>query len=44
MIDTPLLDKRPQLPDEAARVKMIKPEDIAECALLCINRPPHVIV
>ena len=43
-IDTPLLDKRPQPPDAAARAKMMQPEDIAECALLCIHLPPHVIV
>jgi NAD(P)-dependent dehydrogenase (short-subunit alcohol dehydrogenase family) len=43
-IDTPLLNKRPQPPDPAARARMMKPEDIAECALLCINLPPRVVV
>jgi len=43
-IDTPLLDKRPQPPTPEARAKMMKPGDVAECALLCINLPPHVIV
>jgi NAD(P)-dependent dehydrogenase (short-subunit alcohol dehydrogenase family) len=43
-IDTPLLDKRPAPPDAAARSKMMKPEDIAECALLCIHLPPRAIV
>jgi len=43
-IDTPLLNKRPQPPDEAARARMMQPADIAECALLCINLPPRVIV
>ena len=43
-IDTPLLDKRPQPPPPEARTKMLKPGDVAECALLCINLPPHVIV
>jgi NAD(P)-dependent dehydrogenase (short-subunit alcohol dehydrogenase family) len=43
-IDTPLLDKRPQPPDPAARATMLRPEDVADCALFCINLPPHVIV
>lgn len=43
-IDTPLLNKRPTPPDDMARTKMMKPEDIAECALLCISLPPRVIV
>jgi NADP-dependent 3-hydroxy acid dehydrogenase YdfG len=43
-IDTPLLDKRPQPPDAAARAGMLKPEDVAECVMFCIDLPPHVIV
>ncbi len=43
-IDTPLLNKRPAPPDELARSKMLKPEDVARCAMLCINMPEHVIV
>jgi NAD(P)-dependent dehydrogenase (short-subunit alcohol dehydrogenase family) len=43
-IDTPLLNKRPAPPDAEARARMMKSEDIAECALLCINLPPRVIV
>jgi NAD(P)-dependent dehydrogenase (short-subunit alcohol dehydrogenase family) len=43
-IDTPLLNKRPVPPDEAARARMMKPEDIAECAMLCINLPQRVII
>jgi NAD(P)-dependent dehydrogenase (short-subunit alcohol dehydrogenase family) len=43
-IDTPLLEKRPQPPDAAARAKMMQSEDVAECALLCINLPPRTIV
>jgi NAD(P)-dependent dehydrogenase (short-subunit alcohol dehydrogenase family) len=43
-IDTPLLNQRPQPPDAAARAKMMRAEDVAECALFCINLPPHVIV
>lgn len=43
-IDTPLLDKRPAPPDAAARARMMKPEDVAECAVFCINLPEHVVV
>lgn len=43
-IDTPLLAKRPVVPDAEARARMMKPEDIAECILLCINLPPRVVV
>ncbi len=43
-IDTPLLNKRPQTPDATARAKMMRAEDVADCALFCINLPPHVIV
>lgn len=43
-IDTPLLDKRPSPPDATARDRMMKAEDIADCALLCINLPPRAVV
>jgi NADP-dependent 3-hydroxy acid dehydrogenase YdfG len=43
-IDTPLLNKRPQVPDIEMRSKMMRPEDVANCALFCINLPAHVIV
>lgn len=43
-IDTPLLNKRPVVPDPAARLKMMQPEDIADCAIFCVNLPPRVIV
>ncbi|HEX4997322.1 MAG TPA: SDR family oxidoreductase [Terriglobia bacterium] len=43
-IDTPLLDKRPQPPDAADRATMLRPEDVADCALFCINLPPRVVV
>jgi NAD(P)-dependent dehydrogenase (short-subunit alcohol dehydrogenase family) len=43
-IDTPLLEKRPQPPDATARARMLHAEDVAECALFCINMPPHAIV
>src|SRR5437660_5543843 len=43
-IDTPLLKKRPVMPDAAALTKMMRPEDVAECIVFCINLPSHVIV
>lgn len=43
-IDTPLLNQRPQPPDAAARAKMMRAEDVAECALFCLNLPSNVIV
>jgi NAD(P)-dependent dehydrogenase (short-subunit alcohol dehydrogenase family) len=43
-IDTPLLDRRPQPPDAAARARMLRPEDVADCVVFCIKLPSHVIV
>jgi len=43
-IDTPLLNQRPQPPDAVARARMMRAEDVADCALFCINLPPNVIV
>ncbi len=43
-IDTPLLEKRPQPPGADLRAKMMRPEDVAGCALFCINLPGHVVV
>lgn len=43
-IDTPLLDKRPAPPDAAARARMMRADDVAECAWLCIHLPDHVVV
>jgi NADP-dependent 3-hydroxy acid dehydrogenase YdfG len=43
-IDTPLLNKRPAPPDTAARARMLRPADVAECALLCLHLPARAIV
>jgi NAD(P)-dependent dehydrogenase (short-subunit alcohol dehydrogenase family) len=43
-IDTPLLERRPTAPDAATRARMMRPEDVAECALFCVNLPANVIV
>jgi NADP-dependent 3-hydroxy acid dehydrogenase YdfG len=43
-IDTPLLGKRPVPPPPEARAKMMRAEDIAECALLAINLPARAVI
>lgn len=43
-IDTPLLDKRPVVPDAQARARMMKAEDIADCVLFCIQLPSRAVV
>jgi NAD(P)-dependent dehydrogenase (short-subunit alcohol dehydrogenase family) len=43
-IDTPLLDKRPQPPDAAARSRMLTAEDVAACALFCLRLPARALV
>ena len=43
-IDTPLLDKRPSPPPAEARAKMMRAEDVAECAVFAINLPSRAIV
>src|SRR5262249_29738086 len=43
-IDTPLLERRPEPPNAAARAKMMRAEDVAECVMLCLNLPENVVV
>jgi len=43
-IDTPLLDRRPEPPNAAARARMLRPEDVAACALLAIDLPRRAVV
>jgi NAD(P)-dependent dehydrogenase (short-subunit alcohol dehydrogenase family) len=43
-IDTPLLDKRPNPPDAAARARMLRPEDVADCVMFCICLPARAVV
>ncbi len=43
-IDTPLLDKRPVVPDAAARARMMQAEDIADCVLFCATLPARAVV
>ncbi|MDB5297218.1 MAG: Sepiapterin reductase [Phycisphaerales bacterium] len=41
---TPLLDKRPVPPPMEARAKMLQPEDMADCVMLCVNLPGRAVV
>ncbi|MBI3870277.1 MAG: SDR family oxidoreductase [Verrucomicrobia bacterium] len=43
-IDTPLLDKRPSPPPAEARARMLRAEDVAECAMMVIRLPSRAIV
>lgn len=43
-IDTPLLNKRPVVPDATARARMMQPEDIAACVVLCLTLPSRTVV
>ena len=43
-IDTPLLERRPSPPSAEARGRMMSAEDIAACAMLCIQLPPRTII
>lgn len=42
-IDTPILEKRPTIPDAATRAKMLQPEDVAACVVLAIELPDRAI-
>jgi NAD(P)-dependent dehydrogenase (short-subunit alcohol dehydrogenase family) len=43
-IDTPLLDQRPNPPSAEARQQMLRPEDVAACALFVVKLPPRAVV
>lgn len=43
-IATPLLDKRPVPPPPEARAKMLQPEDLVDCVMLCVNLPGRAVV
>ena len=43
-IDTPILEKRPVVPPPEARLKMLQPEDVADCVMLAINLPSRAVV
>ena len=43
-IATPLLEKRPEPPPAEARTKMLQPEDVAACVMLCIQLPERAVI
>lgn len=43
-IDTPLLAKRPVVPDASARSRMMMPEDIAACVLFAATLPKRAVI
>lgn len=43
-VATDLLDARPEVPDAAARARMLQPADVARAALFALAAPPHVRV
>ena len=43
-VDTPILDRRPLVPDAKARATMMQPEDVARAVLLCVTLPPRTVV
>jgi NADP-dependent 3-hydroxy acid dehydrogenase YdfG len=43
-VDTPILDKRPHVPDAKARATMMMPEDVARAILLCVTLPARTVI
>ena len=43
-VDTPILDKRPFVPDAAARATMMQAEDVAAAILLCVTLPGRTVI
>jgi NADP-dependent 3-hydroxy acid dehydrogenase YdfG len=44
VIDTPLLDRRPEPPSEEMRAEMLQPEDIAAACVFAVSLPPRAYV
>jgi NAD(P)-dependent dehydrogenase (short-subunit alcohol dehydrogenase family) len=44
IVDTPILDNRPEPPPEEVREAALKPEDVAEACLFLAALPPHAYV
>lgn len=42
--NTPLVDKRPEPPPAEKRVKMLQPEDVAECVIGLVKLPARAVV
>ncbi len=44
VVDTPILDHRPEPPDAELRARMLKPEDVAAACLFAVSLPPRAYV
>jgi NADP-dependent 3-hydroxy acid dehydrogenase YdfG len=44
VVDTPILENRPEVPDAAMRAQMLQPEDIAAACLFAVSLPPRAHV
>ena len=44
VVDTPILENRPQVPDAEMRAQMLKPEDVAAACLFVVSLPPRAHV
>ena len=43
-VDTPILDRRPLVPDARARATMMQAEDVARAIVLCATLPPRTVI
>jgi NAD(P)-dependent dehydrogenase (short-subunit alcohol dehydrogenase family) len=44
VVDTAILDQRPEPPSAELRARMLRPEDVASACLFAVSLPPHVSV
>ena len=44
MVDTPIMDKRPEPPDAATRAQMLRPADVAEAIAFVLALPKHAAI
>jgi NAD(P)-dependent dehydrogenase (short-subunit alcohol dehydrogenase family) len=44
VVDTPILENRPQVPDAEMRAQMLQPEDVAAACLFAVSLPPRAYV
>ncbi|MEO8688917.1 MAG: SDR family NAD(P)-dependent oxidoreductase [Solirubrobacteraceae bacterium] len=44
VVDTPILENRPQVPDAEMRAQMLLPEDVAAACLFAVSLPPRAYV
>lgn len=44
VVDTPILESRPEPPDAETRARMLMPEDVAAACLFAVSLPPRAYV